>query len=69
MCHSYLELQLQRLDEKTPRLGSCLLFNFTQFVILEILSILDMALSGVKGLRGKEIISTPRKIRIKENHC
>ena len=29
---------------------NCLFFNFIQFVILEILSILDSALSGVKGL-------------------
>ena len=28
----------------------CLLFNFTQFVILENFSILDLALSGVKRL-------------------
>ena len=28
----------------------CLVFNFTQFVILENLSILDLALTGVKGL-------------------
>ena len=28
----------------------CLLFNFTQFVVLEKLSVLDLRLSGVKGL-------------------
>ena len=31
----------------------CLFFNFTQFVILENLSILDLALSAVKGLTDK----------------
>ena len=30
-------------------LWCCLFFNFTQFVILENLSVLDLALSGVKG--------------------
>ena len=30
-------------------LWCCLLFNFTQFVILEHLSVLDLALLGVKG--------------------
>ena len=34
----------------TYLLWCCLTFDFTQFVILENLSILDLALSGVKGL-------------------
>ena len=33
----------------------CLFFNFTQHVILKNLSILDLALSEVKGLKPKEI--------------
>ena len=32
-------------------LWCCLIFSFTQFVILEDLSSLDLALSGVKGLK------------------
>ena len=35
----------------------CLFFNFTQFVILENLSILDLKLSGVKGLILETFIS------------
>ena len=31
-------------------LWCCLFFNFLQFVILENLSVLDLALSGLKGL-------------------
>ena len=34
-----------------PQFVMELVFNFTQFVILENLSVLDLALSGVKGLR------------------
>ena len=33
-------------------LWCCLVFNFTQFVILENLSVLDLALSGMKELKG-----------------
>ena len=35
--------------------GICLLFNFTQIVILENLTIVDLALSGLKGLRCLDI--------------
>ena len=35
-----------------------LFFNFTQFVILENLLILDLALSGVKGLKVKLLSTT-----------
>ena len=34
-------------------LGCCFFFNFTQFLILENLSVLDLTLSGVKGLRNE----------------
>ena len=36
--------------DKTLYCGAVYLFNFTQFVNLENLSILDLALSGLKGL-------------------
>ena len=35
----------------------CLFFNFTQFVILENLSILDLTLSGVKGFKVQHVYS------------
>ena len=38
-------------------LWCCLLFNFTQFIILENLSILNFALSRVKGLRNSFVFN------------
>ena len=50
----YISNVLISADNKTgtllssPLLWCCLFFNFTQFVILEDLSMLDLPLSGVK---------------------
>ena len=40
----------QMFSSSRTLLWCCLLFNFTQFVILENLLRMDLALSGVKGL-------------------
>ena len=38
------------LESSSTLLWRCFVFSFTQFVILEHLSVLDLALSGVKGV-------------------
>ena len=45
-----LAIMLKELTIHTLIAWCCLVLNFTQFVIFENLSILDLALSGVKGL-------------------
>ena len=50
MIQSFLTLDSMDRTLKCVQSMEILFFNFTQFVILENVSVLDLALSGVKGL-------------------